>query len=57
MRKKLIFEEQIFTGGSSNPNLLRILPPLCVTAEQIDDFIDALKRVLEKIENKKEQLN
>jgi acetylornithine/N-succinyldiaminopimelate aminotransferase len=57
MRKKLIFEEQIFTGGSSNPNLLRILPPLCVTTEQIDDFIDALKRVLEKIENKKEQFN
>ena len=28
LRKKLIFNQHIFTGGASNKNLLRILPPL-----------------------------
>ena len=55
LRKELIFEEHIFTGGASNPNLLRILPPLNVSKQQIDVFIDALKNVLEKIKSK--QLN
>jgi acetylornithine aminotransferase len=55
LRKELIFEEHIFTGGASNPNLLRILPPLNVSKQQIDVFIDSLKNVLEKIKSK--QLN
>lgn len=46
LRKKLIIEKHIFTGGSSNKNLLRILPPLCITPQQIDDFINALIAVL-----------
>jgi len=46
LRKKLIFEKHIFTGGSSNKNLLRILPPLTITKEQVDEFIIALKEVL-----------
>jgi len=57
IRKQLIFEEHIFTGGASNPNLLRILPPLNVSKQQIDVFIDALKNVLKKIRNKQQQLN
>jgi len=48
IRKKLIFEKQIFTGGASNKKLLRILPPLSVTKEQIDEFVDALKGVLKE---------
>ena len=52
MRKALIFDEGIFTGGSADPNLLRILPPLSVTKAEIDSFIEALKRVLTKITNK-----
>ena len=46
LRKKLIFEKHIFTGGSSNKNLLRILPPLTITKEQVAIFISALKEVL-----------
>ncbi len=46
IRKKLIFEQHIFTGGASNKKLLRILPPLSVTKNEIDEFIDALKKVL-----------
>jgi len=46
LRKKLIFDKQIFTGGSMNKNLLRILPPLNISKDQIDSFITALKEVL-----------
>ena len=46
LRKKLITEKHIFTGGSNNKNLLRILPPLCISKQQIDDFINALITVL-----------
>ncbi len=46
IRKKLIFDQHIFTGGASNKKLLRILPPLSVTKSQIDEFVDALKAVL-----------
>ncbi len=46
LRKKLIFEKYIFTGGSNNKNLLRILPPLTINKEQITVFINALKELL-----------
>lgn len=46
LRKKLIFDKQIFTGGAMNKNLLRILPPLTMTKAQVDVFINALKEVL-----------
>lgn len=46
LRKKLIFDYHIFTGGSNNKNLLRILPPLTITKEQIAIFIKALKEIL-----------
>ena len=46
LRKKLIFEKQIFTGGSMNKKLLRILPPLTMTKNQVDVFVNALKEVL-----------
>jgi len=46
LRKKLIFDKHIFTGGASNKNLLRILPPLNINKSQIDSFINALKELL-----------
>jgi acetylornithine aminotransferase len=46
LRKKLIFDKHIFTGGSNNKNLLRILPPLSAKKEHIDIFINALKEIL-----------
>jgi acetylornithine aminotransferase len=48
LRKKLIFEKHIFTGGSSNKKLLRILPPLIINKLQIDFFINALKELLDE---------
>lgn len=46
LRKKLIFDKHIFTGGSNNKNLLRILPPLNAKKEHVDIFINALKEIL-----------
>ncbi|MDH5475269.1 MAG: aminotransferase class III-fold pyridoxal phosphate-dependent enzyme [Cyclobacteriaceae bacterium] len=46
IRAQLLHEHHIFTGASSNPNLLRILPPLCITKEQFDPFLLALKEIL-----------
>ncbi len=46
VRSKLLFEHQIFTGSASNPNTLRILPPLSLSNTQSDQFIAALKIVL-----------
>jgi len=47
LRKKLIYDHHIFTGGAMNKNLLRILPPLTVTKEHIDIFVNALKEILD----------
>jgi acetylornithine aminotransferase len=49
LRKKMIIEKHIFTGGSSNKNLLRILPPLTITTEAIDRFIIALQESLAEL--------
>lgn len=46
LRKRLIYEEHIFTGGAMNKKLLRILPPLTIGKKQIDQFINALQSVL-----------
>lgn len=47
IRTQLLNEHHIFTGASANPNLLRILPPLGITKEQIKPFIKALKALLQ----------
>ncbi len=46
LRKKLIYDQHIFTGGAMNKKLLRILPPLTVGKKEIDQFIKALQNVL-----------
>ena len=49
LRKKLIYEKHIFTGGANNKKLLRILPPLTIQKEHIDTFIDALVESLSEL--------
>lgn len=46
IRKKLIYDKHIFTGGASDKKLLRILPPLNITTKEIDYFVEALKEIL-----------
>ena len=45
VRSKLLFEEHCFTGCSGT-NVLRLLPPLCLTIEQADQFVEKLTRIL-----------
>lgn len=51
LRKRMIYEKKIFTGGSSNPNLLRILPPLNVTREELGYFAGSLADLLGNTDN------
>ena len=46
LRKRLIYEKHIFTGGSSNKKVLRILPPLTVQKVHFDQLFDALEDLL-----------
>ncbi|WP_422091968.1 aspartate aminotransferase family protein [Tenacibaculum ovolyticum] len=46
LRKELIFKHHIFTGSAKNPNLLRILPPLTIKKQHVDQFFDAVKKEL-----------
>ena len=48
VRSRLIHEQHCFTGCAGT-NILRILPPLCLTEEQVDDFITRLETVLKSI--------
>jgi len=38
---KRLLEHKIITGTSSDPKVLRLLPPLCLTEEHIDEFVSA----------------
>lgn len=46
IRKRLVYDYQIFTGAASNKNTIRLLPSLAVSKKEIDQFIDAFERVL-----------
>lgn len=49
LRKKLIFEQGLFTGSASNPNLLRLLPPLNISYKEVEQFISKLRIGLQSI--------
>jgi acetylornithine/succinyldiaminopimelate/putrescine aminotransferase len=48
VRSKLIHEQHCFTGCAGT-NILRILPPLVLTKENVDDFIEKLETVLKEV--------
>ncbi|MBQ0020262.1 MAG: aminotransferase class III-fold pyridoxal phosphate-dependent enzyme [Bacteroidales bacterium] len=45
VRSKLLFEEHVFTGCSGT-NVLRLLPPLCLSMAEADEFLTKFKKVL-----------
>ncbi|MFY7729877.1 MAG: aspartate aminotransferase family protein, partial [Flavobacterium sp.] len=49
LRKKLIYNEHIFTGNASQKNLLRILPPLSITKADVEVFFAGLKNALKDL--------
>ena len=46
LRKKLIYEHHLFTGGAKDKTVLRILPALNITKQDLDIFFKALKTAL-----------
>lgn len=45
IRTRLVKEQHCFTGCSGT-NVIRLLPPLCLSKENVDDFIERFKKVL-----------
>lgn len=45
-RTKLLFEEKVFTGATGT-NVFRLLPPLCLTKDQADFFLDKFKKIID----------
>jgi len=48
LRKKLLFEEKIFTGVTGT-HVIRILPPLTLTKKEADRFLETFARVVKKM--------
>ena len=45
IRRRLLFEQHVFTGVSGT-NVIRLLPPLTLTMEQADEFIERFKKCI-----------
>ena len=45
LRSKLLFEQKVFTGVSGT-SVIRLLPPLCLSMDEADDFLNRLHRIL-----------
>ena len=37
--------QRVITGTSSDPKVLRLLPPLCLQKDHVDLFVDGLRKV------------
>ncbi|MEM1326389.1 MAG: aminotransferase class III-fold pyridoxal phosphate-dependent enzyme [Bacteroidota bacterium] len=46
MRKQLLYEDHIFVGSSSDPNVLRLLPALNIEEAEVMRFVEVLKERL-----------
>jgi acetylornithine/succinyldiaminopimelate/putrescine aminotransferase len=42
---KSLLDRKIITGTSSDPRMLRLLPPLCLKTEEVDLLVDALQEI------------
>lgn len=45
LRTRLLKEQKVFTGVSGT-NVIRLLPPLCLTMEEATEFLDRFRKVL-----------
>ena len=52
LKKKLLFNYKVFTG-EAKPNVIRLLPSLAITKEQVDSFIEILIKAIEDIKSSK----
>jgi acetylornithine aminotransferase len=52
LRKQLVFKEKVFTGSSADPHVLRLLPPLSIQINQVDQLIEKMRSVLRSVSDK-----
>lgn len=45
LRQQLLFDQKVFTGVSGT-NVIRLLPPLCLSMEEADEFLSRLSKLL-----------
>ncbi len=45
LRRQLLFDQKVFTGVSGT-NVIRLLPPLCLSMEEADEFTSRLSKLL-----------
>ena len=45
VRQRLLFDEHVFTGCAGT-NVLRLLPPLCLSMEEAEEFVERLRKTL-----------
>lgn len=45
LRKRLLREHRIFTGTASDPNIIRLLPPYCISKKEIGQLVNAFSNV------------
>ncbi len=46
LRKALVFNEKVFVGSASEPNTIRLLPPLNVNKQDVDKLVSKLRHAL-----------
>ena len=51
IRNQLLFQKHIFTGGAG-ANTIRILPPLCLSKEEVEIFLNAFNECIILQQNK-----
>jgi acetylornithine/N-succinyldiaminopimelate aminotransferase len=47
--QEALLERHIITGTSSDPKVLRLLPPLCLKREEVDLFVEKLVQVISNV--------
>ncbi len=47
LRKRLLFEEHVFTGSAGDPNTVRLLPPLNIDQAACDYLVEKMRLVFE----------
>lgn len=51
IRQQLLLKKNIFTGSASDPNTLRLLPPLNITNVEVEQFVSAFEEILKNYKN------
>jgi acetylornithine aminotransferase len=48
IRNNLLTRAHIFTGSASRSETVRLLPPLCLSINEVDEFLNALQTIIQK---------